>query len=60
MFWYLDDQTLRYNLRKKSMNDGMRFQNAMGHVFGHRLTYGQLTGKGTDSLNQETAGAGPA
>jgi transposase-like protein len=60
MFRYLDEQALRYNLRKKSMNDGARFQHVINHVFGHRLTYAQLTGKGTDSLHHETAGAGPA
>ena len=60
LFRYLDEQALRYNLRKKPMNDGMRFQHVMNHVFGRRLTYAQLTGKGTDSLHHQTAGAGPA
>jgi transposase-like protein len=60
MFRYLDEQTLRFNLRQKPMHDGTRFQHVMNHVFGHRLTYAQLTGKGTDSLHHETAGAGPA
>jgi transposase-like protein len=60
---YLDEQTLRYNLRHtlaKPMDDGARFQHVMRHVFGNRLTYAQLTGKGTDSLHQEATGAGEA
>jgi transposase-like protein len=60
MFRYLDERTLRYNLRKKPMDDGARFSHVMGHVSGRRLTYEQLTGKGTDALHHETAGAGPA
>jgi transposase-like protein len=57
---YLDEQTLRYNLRNKltkRMDDGARFRHVMGHVFGNRLTYAQLTGKGTDSLHQQATGA---
>ena len=60
LFRYLDEQALRYNLRQKPMNDGTRFQHVMNHVLGHRLTYAQLTGKGTDALHHETEGAGPA
>jgi transposase-like protein len=41
---YLDEQTFRYNNRK-DMNDGQRFELAMNHVFGKRLTYNELTGK---------------
>ena len=53
---YLDEQTFRYNNRK-NMNDGQRFELAMSQVAGKRLTYSQLTGKGTDSLHHETTGA---
>jgi transposase-like protein len=60
LFRYLDEQAFRYNNRKKPMDDGSRFRTAMGHVFGHRLTYAQLTGKDTDSLHQEEAGPRPA
>jgi len=60
LFRYLDEQAFRYNFRKKPMDDGTRFRHVMGHVFGRRLTYEQLTGKGTDSLHQEEAGTWPA
>jgi transposase-like protein len=53
---YLDEQTFRYNTRK-DMNDSQRFELAMSQVFGKRLTYVELTGKGTDSLHHETTGA---
>jgi len=58
LFRYLDEQAFRYNNRKKPMDDGLRFREVMNHVFGHRLTYEQLTGK--DELHQEEAGSGPA
>ena len=48
------------NNRRKPMDDGSRFRTAMGHVFGHRLTYAQLTGKDIDLLHQEEAGPRPA
>jgi transposase-like protein len=57
LFRYLDEQTFRYNNRK-NMGDADRFKLAMSSVFGKRLTYSQLTGKGTDSLHHETTGAG--
>jgi transposase-like protein len=57
LFRYLDEQTFRYNTRK-DMNDSKRFELAMSQVFGKRLTYAELTGKGTDSLHHETTGAG--
>ena len=57
LFRYLDEQTFRYNTRK-DMNDSQRFELAMSQVFGKRLTYAELTGKGTDSLHYETTGAG--
>jgi hypothetical protein len=39
------------------MNDSQRFELAMSQVFGKRLTYAELTGKGTDSLHHEATGA---
>lgn len=56
LFRYLDEQSFRYNNRK-DMNDGQRFALAMSQVFGKRLTYSQLTGKGTDALHHEATGA---
>jgi transposase-like protein len=56
LFRYLDEQTFRYNNRR-NMNDSQRFELAMSQVFGKRLTYAELTGKGTDSLHHETTGA---
>jgi transposase-like protein len=52
LFRYLDEQAFRYNNRHKPMKDGDRFEKAMSHVFGKRLTYAELTGKGTDSIHQ--------
>jgi transposase-like protein len=46
LFRYLDEQSFRYNNRK-GMNDQARFEKVMGNVYGHRLTYGQLTGAGS-------------
>jgi transposase-like protein len=57
LFRYLDEQTFRYNNRK-DMDDSDRFKLAMSNVFGKRLTYSQLTGKGTDSLHHEATRAG--
>lgn len=57
LFRYLDEQTFRYNNRK-GLNDGQRFALAMTQVAGKRLTYGELTGKGTNSIRHETTGAG--
>lgn len=54
LFRYLDEQTFRYNNRK-DMNDSQRFELAMSHVFGKRLTYDQLTGK-SDSPHHEATG----
>jgi transposase-like protein len=45
LFRYLDEQTFRYNNRK-DMGDADRFKLAMASVFGKRLTYSELTGKG--------------
>jgi transposase-like protein len=57
LFRYLDEQTFRYNNRK-DLNDGQRFALAMTQIAGKRLTYAELTGKGTDSLHHETTGTG--
>ena len=56
---YLDEQAFRYNNRK-DMNDSQRFTLAMSQIGGKRLTYAELTGKGTDSLHHKTTGAGEA
>jgi transposase-like protein len=55
LFRYLDEQSFRYNNRK-GLTDAQRFELGMGQIFGKRLTYAQLTGKGTDSLHHETTG----
>jgi len=44
LFRYLDEQAYRFNNRKQS--DGLRFLEACAAVFGKRLTYTALTGKG--------------
>jgi transposase-like protein len=44
LFRYLDEQAFRFNNRE--MNDGQRFARVAGSVFGKRLTYAELTGKG--------------
>jgi transposase-like protein len=58
---YLDEQVFRYNNRATKdnpLNDSDCFILAMSQVAGRRLTYAQLTGKGTDALHHETAGTG--
>ena len=58
---YLDEQVFRYNNRATKdnpLNDADRFALLMSQVGGKRLTYAQLTGKGTDSLHHPTAGTG--
>lgn len=50
---YLDEQVFRYNHRgskEHPVNDSKRFAIAMSQIGGKRLTYAQLTGKGTDSV----------
>ena len=47
LFRYLDEQAFRYNERKGS--DADRFVEAVGSVFGRRLTYKELTGKDASS-----------
>ena len=59
LFRYLDEQVFRFNNRK-NMNDSQRFALAMSQIGGKRLTYSELTGKDTDSLHEETTGAGEA
>lgn len=61
LYRYLDEQMFRYNHRKlgqRKLNDSERFALAMNQVSGKRLTYSELTGKGTDSLHHEATGAG--
>jgi transposase-like protein len=63
LFRYLDEQVFRYNNRAKKdhfVGDGDRFQMAMRHIAGRRITYQELTGKGTDSLHHEEAGTRPS
>jgi transposase-like protein len=58
---YLDEQVFRYNNRATKdnpLNDSDRFVLAMSQIAGRRLTYAQLTGKGTDTLHHEAAGTG--
>jgi transposase-like protein len=43
LFRYIDEQMFRYNNRRDH-NDRTRFEAVMGHVFGKRLTYSELTG----------------
>jgi transposase-like protein len=55
LFRYLDEQVFRYNNRAKKdhfVGDGDRFQMAMRHIAGRRITYQELTGKGTDTVCQ--------
>ena len=63
LFRYLDEQVFRYNNRAKKnhfVGDGDRFQMAMRHIANRRITYAELTGKGTDSIHHEEAGTRPA
>ncbi len=59
LFRYLDEQSFRYNNRK-DMTDGDRFVKAMNHIVGRRVTYQELTGKGTDTVHHGPAGTRPA
>jgi len=55
LFRYVDEQVFRYNNRATKdhfVGDGDRFQLAMRHIANRRLTYEQLTGKGTDAVHQ--------
>src|SRR6266481_4936968 len=63
LFRYLDEQVFRYNNRAKKnhfVGDGDRFQMAMRHIAGRRITYQELTGKGTDSIHHEEARPRPS
>jgi len=63
LFRYLDERVFRYNNRAtkhRFIGDGDRFQLAMRHIVGRRITYQELTGKGTDSLHHEEAGSRPS
>ena len=54
LFRYVDEQVFRYNNRATKdhfVGDGDRFQKVMTHIAGRRLTYEELTGKGTDSVH---------
>jgi transposase-like protein len=58
---YVTEQVFRFNNRATKdnpLNDADRFTFLMSQVAGKRLTYAELTGKGTDSLHPPTAGAG--
>jgi transposase-like protein len=51
---YVTEQVFRFNnraTRDNPLNDADRFTLAMSQVAGKRLTYAELTGKGTDSLH---------
>ena len=55
LFRYVDEQVFRYNNRATKehfIGDGDRFQMAMRHIANRRITYEQLTGKGTDAVHQ--------
>jgi transposase-like protein len=59
---YVDEQVFRYNNRgskESPMKDADRFALAMSQVYGHRLTYSELTGKNESPRHEET-GAGTA
>jgi len=62
LFRYVDEQAFRYNTRKDengaNISDAARFAEAMSRIYGHRLTYSQLTGK-DQSPRHEAAGPGP-
>ena len=49
LFRYVDEQAFRFNHRisadNKPMKDGERFEIALSHVAGKRLTYKEVTGK---------------
>jgi transposase-like protein len=61
LFRYVDEQVFRFNSRKDGdykLTDADRFARAMSQVAGRRLTYAELTGKGTDSLHTSPTRAG--
>jgi transposase-like protein len=55
LFRYVDEQVFRYNNRATKyqfVSDGDRFQMVMRHIANRRITYQELTGKGTDAVHQ--------
>jgi len=50
LFRYLDEQAFRYNNRWE-MNDAERFSLAVSQIVGERLTYAELIGKDSSSVN---------
>jgi transposase-like protein len=50
LFRYLDEQTFRYNNRK-NMTDSDRFSAVLSQVAGKRLTYAEVTGKVSETIN---------
>ena len=58
LFRYVDEQVFRYNNRATKehfVGDGDRFEKVMRHIANRRLTYQELTGKGTGSVHHEEA-----
>jgi transposase-like protein len=54
LFRYVDEQAFRYNNRatkKCFIGDRDRFQMIMNHIANRRVTYQDLTGKGTDTVH---------
>jgi transposase-like protein len=54
LFRYLDEQSFRYNNRNTKnnpVNDGERFERALSNVLNKRVTYAELTGKGSGAIN---------
>lgn len=55
LFRYVDEQVFRYNHRAtkyRFVSDRDRFVMAMNHIANRRITYEELTGKGTDAVHQ--------
>ena len=58
---YADEQAFRFNNRstkKNPLTDADRFALVMSQVAGKRITYAELTGKGTDTVCHPEAGTG--
>jgi transposase-like protein len=55
LFRYVDEQVFRFNNRARKeefVSDLARFFRVMRHVTNRRITYQELTGKGTDAVHQ--------
>jgi transposase-like protein len=55
LFRYVDEQVFRYNNRStkhEHVSDLARFFRVMRHIVNRRVTYEELTGKGTDAVHQ--------